>query len=840
MIPVSLAVTLAARELRGGLGHFRIFIACLALGVAAIAGVGSVSEAMRSGIVRDARLLLGGDVSITVLHRPMEQRDRDRLGEFGEVSEVTSLRAMARPASGDGHSLIELKAVDGLYPLYGSLVLTDGMALSDALAAREGVHGAVADPALLLRLGLAVGDRVLVGTGEFEIRGEIESEPDRTIRFTALGPRLMISTAGLGQTGLVTVGSLVDFLYRVRVRGEAGPAVGTLRREFADSGFEIRDTTGAAPGFRTFIDRASLFLTLVGLTALLVGGVGVANAVRALIERRTGTIAILKCLGAPGRLIFAIYLVQSLVLATVGIVLGGLVGLVVPPAVSMMISGLFPVALPAGFYWEPVAVAAVFGYGTTLAFAAWPLGKTRAIRAAHLFRASIAPPGGWPGTGALLITAGASAGLAALALLTSPDRGLTLWFIAGAVGVLVVFGGGGLLLVRLLRRLPHLRNPEMRMAMANLHRPGSPAPALILSLGLGLTVLVTVGLVHFNLLHQLGTRIPDEAPSYFFLDIQPHQADRFIEVVSSVPGVTRFERTPMVQGRIVRVAGVPADQVEPDEEVAWALRGERGLTYRAAEPAGVQITAGDWWPETYAGPPLMSFDAAVARGLGVGLGDSITVNLFGREITATIANLRNIEWRSLAMNFVIVYSPGVLERAPHSVIATVYADGVEAEEAVQGAVIDAFPNVSAISVRDALRNATRIIEAVALAVQGTASVTLLAGVLVLAGAVFTGQQRRVHDAVILKVLGATRSRIVVSYLVEHAVLGLLTALVAAVLGSVIGRFVVTELMRAESYVLSMQTILVATLASLACTVGLGLLGLWRVLGVRAAPMLRNE
>ena len=838
----TIAVRLALRELRGSLGHFRIFIACLALGVAAIAGVGSVSDSMRGAIARDARQLLGGDLSVSVVHRPMPQAARGRLDEVGTVSEAVSLRAMARRAEGDGNSLIELKAVDTLYPLYGTLRLADGTALADALAPRDGMNGAVVDPALLLRLGLAVGDRLLVGAGLFEIRGEIANEPDRTLRFTTLGPRVMIGTPALGDTGLITTGSLVDFLYRVRVPpgAEGARRVREFREDHADSGWTIRDTTGAAPGFRTFIARASQFLTLVGLTALLVGGVGVANAVRNLIDRRTGTIAILKCLGAPGRLIFAIYLFQALVLATVGILIGGLVGALVPPLVSGLLTGLFPVSLPAGFYWKPVLIAAVFGYGTTLAFAIWPLGTVRGIRAAHLFRATVAPPGGWPGTVPFIATVAAAAGLSGLALLTTEDVPITLWFIVGAVGVLAVFGGGSFLLLRLVRRIPHLRSPDLRLAMANVHRPGTPAPAIILSLGLGLTVLVAVGLVHFNLIHQLGSRIPEQAPSYFFLDIQPWQADRFVEVVAAVPGVGKIERTPMVQGRIVRVGGTPAGDVEPDDDVAWALRGERGLTYQAARPENANIVAGEWWPETYDGPPLMSFDAAVARGIGVGVGDSITVNLFGREITANIANLRHINWQTLAMNFVIVYSPGVLERAPHSVISTVHAEGVEAEEAVQAAVLDAFPNVSAISVRDALENATRIIQAVALAVQSTAFVTLLAGVLVLAGAVATGQQRRIRDAVILKVLGATRRRIIVSYLAEYALLGLLTALVAAVVGSVIGRFVVLELMRAQTYVLSPSTILVATSASLVCTIGLGLIGLWRVLGVKAAPLLRNE
>jgi putative ABC transport system permease protein len=841
MTQLTLALALARRELRGSLKDFRVFLACLALGVAAIAGVGSVSDAMHTGISRDARQLLGGDLSIRMTHRTMPSEARAMLDAAGRVSEAVTMRAMARPSLGDRRTLVELKAVDGTYPLVGSVSLDPAMPLADALAERDGTHGTIIDPSLARRLGVSIGDKLRIGEHDFEIRAEIVKEPDRTIRFATFGPRVMITAGGLAETGLVTEGSLVNYHYRIAFPPgtDAGAWSQKFDEAFPTGGWRIRGIDNAAPGFDRFIGRVTQFLTLVGLTALLVGGVGIANAVRGFLDRRTGTIATLKCLGAPGDLIFAVYLAQVMILASVGVLIGAAIGAVAPPLTAYLLAGLFPVNLPLGLYWKPILIAALFGYVTTLAFAVWPLGRAREVRAAQLFRALIVPPDGLPRPGYIALTAVAAAVLAVMAFIATDDAKLAGFFIAGALGVLLIFGGGTSLLMRLLRRLPSPRHPGLRLAIANLHRPGSATPSVILSLGLGLTVLVTVAQVQTNMAHQITQQIPKQAPSYFFIDIQPHQVEPFTKLVEAVAGVEKLERTPMVRGRIVRIAGKPVEQVKPDKDIAWAVNGDRGLTYSARMPDGAKVVAGEWWPEDYAGPPLISFDANVARGLGIGIGDTITLNVLGREITATIGNLRHIDWATLGMNFVFVFAPGTLEAAPHSVISAVYAEPGAAEEAVQRAVTDAFPNVSAIRVKDALDNANRILDAVSMAVRTTASVTLLAGIFVLAGAVATGQHRRIHDAVILKVLGAARWRVVFSYLAEYALLGMLTAVVAGLVGTVISRFIVTELMRSE-FVISPNAIVLTAVISLICTIGLGLFGTWKALGLKAAPLLRNE
>lgn len=837
----AVALIIARRELRGAASSFRVFLACLALGVAAMAGVGSVSSAMMAGVERDAREILGGDVEIRYTHREAAPAQVEWFHQSGTVAETVEMRAMARKTDLDRRTLVELKAVSDAYPIFGSLDLQQGLAIQTELALRNGLYGAVVDEALATRLELARGDHLTVGEIAFEVRDIITKEPDRAVSFASFGPRVMISAEALPATGLVQPGSLIRFYYLIALKQGVSAAdwIEQTNVKFPDAGWRIRGVDRAAPGFDRFISRVTQFLILVGLTALLVGGVGIANAVRAFLNQRMGTIATLKCLGATAGIVFTAYFAQILAVATVGIGAGLAIGALAPLIAGTLISGILPFEVPAGIYWEPLLTAGAFGYLTTIAFSLWPLGRAGAVRAAQLFRVLIVPPSGLPAAAYILGSAVSAMILAGLAVIATDDAKLAGSFIAGAVGVLLLFGGGAQLIIRGARMIPTPKRPDLRLAVANLHRPGAPTASVILSLGLGLTVLVAIALIEANLSRQLKEQIPDIAPSYFFIDIQPHQVKDFIETVESVPGITKMERTPLVRGRIVKIAGVPTAERAIDPDVQWTINGDRGLTYAAEPPPGTDLVAGDWWPEEYSGPPLLSLDAEIARGYGIGIGDTIVLNVLGREITATVYNLRNIEWQSLGMNFVFVFAPGTLEAAPHSIISTVYANSPAAEEAVQRAVTDRLANVSAIRVKDALENASRIMDAVGIAIRITASVTLLAGVLVLAGAVISGHQRRLYDAVVLKVLGATRRKVLTAYVMEYGLLGLVTSLIAALIGTIIGYVVITQLMRGD-FAFDAPSVLLTAVFSTVITISLGLIGTWSALSQKAAPLLRND
>lgn len=842
---LALAGRLARRELRAGLAGFRIFLGCLALGVAVIAGVGSLAAAVDAGLARDARALLGGDVELRLFHRTADAAERAYLAAHGTVSAVAEMRAMARTRDGGATSLIELKAVDRLYPLYGRVTFAGPEAgapasLAAALALRDGVWGAVAAPALLDRLGLHIGDRIRIGDAVFALRAALGHEPDALGGF-ALGPRVLIARPALGATGLIAPGTLVSYAYRLRLPpGRSAQAVTAgIRAAFPNAGWRIRQFNDAAPGLQRLLDRLAVFMMLVGLTVLLVGGVGIANAVTSYLAGKSETIATLKCLGATRRTVFATYLAEILILAAGGIGLGLVLGALAPAIAAPLLPAQLPVRVQPGLYAGPLLLAAGFGVLTTLVFALWPLGAAAEINPASLFRARVEPLLARPAPRCIAAVAVAALLEAGLAVASAPDRRIALWAVLAALVALAIFRLAAAALLFVLRRAGRPRHPALRLALANLVRPGARSAGVLASLGLGFAVLAAIVLVAGNLSREIGTRLAGQAPSFFFIDIQPDQVADFDRLLHTMPGVTELARMPSLRGRITALNGVPVARAAIAADARWAVDSDRGLTYAATLPAGSQIVAGHWWPSDYAGPPLVSFDAGLARGMGLKLGDTLTVNVLGRPLTARIASLRDIDWTSLGLNFALVFSPDALAGAPQTHIATARTAGPAEDAALERAVSRRFPNVSAISVRDALATLAHLLDAVAAALTAVSAVALVAGVLVLAGAVAASHRRRVYEAVVLKVLGATRGEVARAYLLEYGLLGLTAGVLAAALGTVAAWLVLTRVMRAGWIFLPGAVLATVAPALLLALLG-GFAGTWRALAAKAAPLLRNE
>lgn len=839
-----LALKFARRELRGGLRGLRIFLACLALGVAAIAAVGSSSSAIEAGLAADARVILGGDVDIRLVNRRAGEAEREYLRRAGGFSEVTELRAMARLPARDARALIELKSVDSAYPLAGAVELSPAMPLAEALTYRDGVFGAAVEPGTLERLNAKIGDRVRVGDAEFEIRTVILREPDRGANAFILGPRLMIAADAFPATGLIVPGSLFNSRYRVALPRTASLAEfrGALERDLPDAGWRVLDRSDAAPGLKRLLERVTMYLTLVGLTALLIGGVGIANAVRSYLDLRLGTIATLKCLGAENRFVFMVYLGQILALALVGTLVGLAVGVAAPFLLAQLLAGSLPFAPRFGIYPLPVALAAGFGMLTAVAFSLWPLAVTRAVSPSGLFRSRIAPAPARLARRDVMAIAAAAILLVGLAAVAARDPWIAVWFGLTAVATLAVLTGAARLVAwaadKWRANLETSRVAWLRLALSNLRRPGAETATVMLSLGLGLVALVAVALVEGNLAREVNEEIPDEAPAFFIIDIQPGQLAPFLETVRGIEGVGAVEHVPSLRGRITALNGVPAEKVAAAPDVAWVTRGDRGLTYAAAPPPGTKLVAGRWWPADYTGPPLVSFDAKAAEGLGLSLGDTITVNLLGREITARIANLREIDWGSLGINFVIVFAPGALEDVPQTQLATVRVDR-DHEFQVEKAVTDRFPNVSVIRVRDVLESANAILEKIGAAVRVLAFITLGAGILALAGAVAAGHKRRVYDSVVLKVLGARRADVLRAFLAEFGLLGLAAGVLAVAIGIPVAAAVLVYFMHME-FVLLPGAAAVTVILGIAACLAFGFAGTWLALGERASRFLRNE
>lgn len=836
-----LAMRWARRELRGGLRGFWVFLGCLALGVGAIAAVQSTATGIHTGLREDGRAILGGDLALRVIFHQATEQQRAWLDSTADVSAAVEMRAMARAPDAAATTLIELKAVDDSYPLYGTFELDGAGDLQEALQQREGLWGAAVDRTVLDRLGLSVGDRLRIGEATLAIRSVIEREPDRASGANfAIGPRVMVARGAMAETGLLQPGSMIYTHYKLRLpEGVSADAYRErLNARFPDAGWRVRDFTEAAPALQGMIERLTMFLTLVGLTALLVGGVGIGNAVKAFLDGKIATIATMKCLGAGGGLVFATYFLQVMLLASLGIAAGLALGAAAPVIVAGLVAELLPIPLRIGVYPQALAAAAVFGLLTAVTFSLWPLARARDIPAASLFRDRVAPDRGWPRRGFILATALSGLCLAGFAVVTAADPGLAAAFVAAAIAALLLFRTVAWLIIRGARRLGRPKRPDLRLALANLYRPGAPTVGVVLSLGLGLTVLVAIALIEGNMSRLVRDTMPRDAPAFFFVDIQPDQIEPFRMLVAETPGVSDIEAKPSLRGRIVAANGIPAEQALINPEHAWLLRGDRGVSY-AEEPSGAdRVIAGEWWPPDYTGPPLVSIYEDIGAAFGIGVGDTLTVNILGRDIEAEIANLRDIEWGSLNINFTMIFTPATLEAAPHTVIATVHADEATESRLVQ-AVAERFPNVTAVRVRDALATVNRVFAEIGAAVRGIAGVTLLAGTLVLAGAIAAGHSRRVYEAVVLKVLGATRWDVMRAFLLEYGLMGLLAGLIAAAVGTLAGWAVLTFVMNVEWSFLA-GAVALTTLLSAAITIGFGFVGTWLALGRKAAPLLRNE
>lgn len=840
---LAVAFRFALREMRGGLKGFYIFLACIALGTAAIAGVNSLSQAITGAIEGQGRELLAGDLRFELDNREATPQERAFLERLGTVSVNSGLRSMARLPDGSNQALVELKAVDEAYPLYGT-VQTDpaGEGIQALLQPRGDAFGAVAAPLLLDRLGLKVGDALMLGKARLVITASLTREPDAVSDGFGFAPRIMISRQALAASGLVQTGSLIEHAYKIRLApGESAAEARRLAEEtFPAAGWSIRTSSNAAPALTANVTRFSQFLTLVGLTALIVGGVGVANAVRAYIDSKRAVIATFKCLGAPASVVLMIYLIQILAIALIGIAIGLVLGAIIPYAAAQFLAGTLPV--PEGFSLYPgaLALAALFGITTALAFAILPLGRARRIPATALFREQgldgrRLPPWRYLTAAVVLLAI-----LCGLAIFTAYDRRISAIFLAAVAGSFVVLRLVAFGVAWLARRSPAIRSTPLRLAVGNIHRPGALTPSVVLSLGLGLTLLVTIALIDGNLRRQLTGSLAERAPNFFFVDIQGSEVEGFRTLLSEALPEGKIIEVPMLRGRIIAFNGVDVAKLTVPPAGQWVLRGDRGITYAKNLPENSTLSEGSWWPADHSGEPLVSFSAQEARELGLKIGDTVTVNVLGRNITAKIANFRTVEWESLSINFVMVFSPNTFAGAPHAWLATIIDPTATAPQEAEALrrITNAYPTITSVRVKDALDIVNQLVAQLATAIRAAASVALAASVLVLAGALAAGNRARIHDAVILKTLGATRRTLIRAFSYEYAILGAATAVFALAAGGVAAWFVVSQIMGLPSAFLP-DVALTTLLVALVMTVGIGLVGTWRVLGQKAGPVLRE-
>lgn len=852
-----LVFNLARRDLRGGLVRFRIFIACLALGVLAIAAIGSMSASLTRGIEVQGQAILGGDIALRLVHRRALAVERAALMAMGKLSQSATMRSIVTPLGDnrdDASVLIDLKTIDTAYPLYGALAISPPLALPPGvpparalIRLADGSFAAFGETTLLERLGINIGGQARLGNIRITIIGVLTGEPDRASNGFALGPRLMIGDAAFVASGLAQPGSLINYHYLVRLAEEHQASAGLdvlrtrLNTQFPTAGWRVRDRRDASPSLRSIITRIGLFLTLVGVTALIVGGIGVGNAVRGWFATRRETIAMLKCLGADGALIFRVYAIQILWISLLAMIPALALGALTPLILQVFLGDVLPVPIALSLYPAPLLIAVGFGLLTSFIFALYPLGVARNISAASLFRSLITPPPPPPRRYWLAIAAGLLSLIGFIfTLIYLPTRQwqIAFWFIFGIIAsyfLLIAMAWGLKLLARIVAVKPNFP-PLLRLAFKNIYRPSAQTGTVIVSLGFAVALLSVIALVEDNINMQIAGNIPMRAPSFFLLDIRDSQLTALAQMVSEHNGT--LDSRPIMRGSIISVAGVPAAKVTPPANIAWVLRGDRGLTFSDVPPRNSLVVEGHWWSRDYEGEPLVSIDAAVARGLGLTIGDTIEVNVLGRPLRATIHNLREIDWSSAALNFALIFSPRPLARAPHSYLATATMP-LKNEPDFRRALVAQFPNITIVRVKETIAQIAQILRDFGFAVRAISVLTLLAGVFVLAGAVASAYRTRLYDAVIFKMLGARRRFIITCTMIEYLVIGLSASLFAALVGTLGAWGFVRVLLQSEWH-FNPPVLIMNVFGALAITLILGFISIWRALGQSTAPILRQS
>jgi putative ABC transport system permease protein len=731
---------------------------------------------------------------------------------------------------------VTVKTADGATP-----------ALAALLAPKNGVFGVVADPLLFDRLGIKPGDLVRIGTESYEARAVLVSLPDQAARGFQLGASVLVSTASLSATGILQPGAIARYRYKIDLgAGTYNAAAAAIKTAFPDAGWQIRSPKESTANLTHYIDLFDRFLILVGLSSLLVGGIGVSNAVAAYIGDRERSIATMRSLGATsGRVLFH-FLVQIMLLGILGTFAGVVLGAVSTLIALPLLSGYLSIDLPAGIYAPPLATAVGFGLLISFTFAFLPLiGATR-LRPAALFRAAgglaegqrlswrdlLGPRVGLPlALGALAILG--------LALLTAGEPLLVLWYAAGAIVSFLLLRLAAWILQRLIRVLPPLAAVSGRMALRNIHRPGAPTPTVILSLGLGLTLMLIIALIDTSVRGQLDGQMTASAPSFVLMNVDKGTMPALEAFAGADKRVTSLEFTPFLRGIVTKARGEKiADMKDLAPDVARRFGGDQALSWRKDLPPGDSLIEGKWWDADYKGAPLLSLDEDFARPLNLAVGDSVEIAISGRPIAATVANIRHIDWHNSSLSFTILFSPGLIEAAPSTYMGSLKArpDDVEG---VQATMVKDFPTLGFVPVGDALAQFSAVIGSLANAVAIVGGVALISGVFVLAGALAAGRRQREADAIVTKVLGATRFDIGRAYLIEYGVLGLLATAVAAGLGTLGAWAIVTKVLQL-SFALDWPLIAEVALGAMVATVATGLVTTWSALSTRPAAYLRAD
>lgn len=817
-----LAWIIASRELAGGVRGFVIYLACIALGVFAIAAAGSVTEGFSRGLASEARTLLGGDAMFTASQRRATPEERAWMDAQGQVSERISLNVMGQ--AGETRQQVDIRAVDDRHPLLGTDVVFGTASLDQALAFEDGKWGVAVTPSLLEAFALEIGDDIQLGTITATIRARLDAEADGIGTPGVFGPEATIDLTALEEAGRLTNGQLFRSRYlMILPEGQTGNAVAqAAETEWGNSGLRYRAPEDAIDGLQRLLEMLNTFLSVIGIAALVAGGVGIAQACTSFLQSRIHSIAAFKALGADTQTVRMAYLIQLGVLALLGALIGVALGAAMPFLIAAFLGDRIPLPSVLAIYPEPLLRGIFLGLLAAAMFVLPPLGRARATRPAALFRSlGLDDQASVPRLERGFAVAAAIT-LVLLAIITSSTPVITAFLLAGSGLAWLIFLGAAVLIRRGARRALPAARGFGRLVLSNLSGPGSLAPKVAPALGLGLALLVFVVVIQANIVRQVKETAAANLPALFITQIPQAEIETFDALIAAqgieIEDPEAFRRTPLIIGRVISLNGAEIDEDSVAESERWVIDGEVGMPYIGRQPPEVNLTDGEWWPEDYSGPLLVSIETDAARGLGLGLGDTIGFRVFGREVEATVASLRDVDWGSFGANTAFILSPGTLEAAQPQHIAIVQTEP-GGEAAIIGALAADFPNVVVFQTREALATAGRLLGNISIAINAAASIVLIAGLLVLFGAFASMARERRKEAALLKTFGASRWQVFGLYAAEFGVSGAVASLLGAAIGTAAAWPVVTQQFEAEWAMPWMELIAILGLSILVSAAG---------------------
>ena len=832
-------ILMAIRELRSGVSGFRIFLACLILGVGTISAIGTVKSGIEIAISEKGSELLGGNAEAEFTYRLANSEELKWLETISQnISGIIEFRSMAKFVEGGANerALTQVKAVDNKYPLIGNVQLASGKSFKDVFRQPK---SAVMESDLASRLGINIGETFSLGLTQFVLRDIIQSSPDDAGTNFGFGPRTIIKSEDLLESGLIAPGTLFTAKYRLLIEPfENLDELRTLAKiKFENNGMRWRDARNGAPGISEFVNRLSAFFIMVGLAGLVVGGVGIGSAVKSYLNRKISTIAVMRSLGATNFQIFMTYFVQLAIISFIGITIGLVIGASVPHLCAPLLKVLIPIPISIVFSINPIVEAAIYGTIIATLFTLWPLSRCENIQAAALFREMNLINDGFPRLKYLVLSFVLVVILLIISAVFNQNPELTSWFALGFTVALVTLFLSARILMYCIKKFGRVINghPSTRWALAAMGGTQEGTNNSLIAIGLGLTVLAIIGQVDGNLRTSINNDLPEVAPSYFVIDIQKSQIEEVRDILNSNKGVISFDEAPMLRGIITKLNNKQASEVAGDH---WVIRGDRGITYFEELPKRFNLTKGQLWPKDYSGATQISFAAEQAEELGIGIGDSVTVNIMGREITGEITSLRNVDFSSAGIGFVIAMNPSALKTAPHSFIMTIYAR-TEAETAVFNNLSSKFSNITLIKVRNVIQRVSNLLSSMATASSYGALTTLAMGFLVLLGSAASGQSARSYDAAILKTLGATRQDLIISYIIRFSLIGA-TAGFVAIFFAIGGAWCITSLVLELPFKIIWDTALMIIIGGLFANLLAGLYFATQALKIKPASFLRAQ